>query len=357
MPDRRQTPRTAATAGNGGASPFELDMLAQADALRDFLSAPRPRGLVSESIAAYPRVIITGMGSSHFAGLRTWRQLVAAGLPAWWVGTAELLDSLELVADGSLLVVTSQSGASGETVALLDALRERGVAAETIGVTNDEHSPLAHAADLVVALHSGEEATVSTKSYINTLAAHEDLVARLLGGDQADVSGDLERGLRPLESGGHAVPSAIAAATVAAELPRIAVIGEGDHGATALYGGLIIKESTKLPAEGFVAGNFRHGPLEMAGPGLTALFIGVRAAPEGEPLRRLAADVADTGATVLTLGDTTMPGCDAVADDMAGGFPGLVLGALVCQRFSVSLARARGIVPGEFRFGQKVTAL
>jgi glucosamine--fructose-6-phosphate aminotransferase (isomerizing) len=337
-------------------SPFELDMLAQPAALRDFLAAPRPASLARRPIDDYERVIVTGMGSSHFAGLRTWRRLVEAGLPAWWVGTTELLESLALVTAGSLLIATSQSGASGETVALFDALRERGVTPETIGITNDESSPLAHAAGVVVALHSGDEATVSTKSYINTLAAHEDLAERLLGGT-ADVTAELQRGLDPLDFGDHAVPVGVAAATVSAEVPRIALIGNGDHGATALYGGLIIKEATKLPAEGFVAGNFRHGPLEMAGPGLTAVFIGVRAAPEGEPLRRLAADVAGTGATVVTLGDTTVPGCEGITNDMNGGFPGLALGALVCQRFSVILARARGIVPGEFHFGQKVTAL
>lgn len=337
-------------------SPFELDMLGQPAALRDLLAAPRPSRPASQPIGAYERIVITGMGSSHYAGLRTWRRLVAAGLPAWWIGTAELLDSLELVTPGSLLIATSQSGASGEIVALFDALRARGVQPETIGVTNDEHSPLAQAAGAVVALHSGDEATVSTKSYINTLAAHEDLTERLLGGT-SHVVDELTRGLSPLESDAHAIPTSVAVETAGAAIPRIALIGDGDHGATALYGGLIIKEATKLPAEGFVAGNFRHGPLEMAGPGLTALFIGLRASAAGEALRRLATDVAGTGATVLTLGSTTAPGCTAVADDMDDGFAGLALGALVCQRFSVSLARARGIVPGEFRFGQKVTAL
>jgi glucosamine--fructose-6-phosphate aminotransferase (isomerizing) len=223
-------------------------------------------------------------------------------------------------------------------------------------VTNDESSPLGRGASVTVPLHSGDEATVSTKSYINTLAAHEDMTGRLLG-DDGGAGESLSGGLELLQSEAPSVPARIADATVAAGIPRIAVIGDGDHAATALYGGLILKEATKLPAEGFVAGNFRHGPLEMAGVGLTALFVGVRAAPDGEPLRRLAGDVAATGATVLTLGDTTVPGCLAVADEMRGGFPGLALGALVCQRFSVSLARARGIVPGEFRFGQKVTAL
>ena len=356
MTDNHTTRRVPHAPDDGELSPFELDMVAQPTALRDFLNAPRLRNLITRPISAYERIIVTGIGSSHFAGLRTWRRLVSAGLSAWWVDTTELLGSLELVTAGSLLIVTSQSGASGEIMALLDALRDRASTIETIGVTNDEGSPLGRGSLTVVPLRSGNEATVSTKSYINTLAAHEALTACLLG-NPTDVAVELERGLGSLATDRHAVPAAAAAATVTVPIPRIALVGGGDHSATALYGGLIIKEATKLPAEGFIAGNFRHGPLEMAGPGLTALFIGVRDAAEGEPLRRLAVDVAATGASVLTLGDTTVPGCETVVDDLCDGFVGLARGALVCQRFSVSLAHARGIVPGEFCFGQKVTAL
>jgi glucosamine 6-phosphate synthetase-like amidotransferase/phosphosugar isomerase protein len=46
-----------------------------------------------------------------------------------------------------------------------------------VAVTNDLGSPIAAAADMVVALRRGDEATVSTKSYLNSLAAHRRLTA------------------------------------------------------------------------------------------------------------------------------------------------------------------------------------
>jgi len=165
------------------ATPFELDIAAQADALLAFADAPVPSGLDRLADPVVDRIVFTGMGSSHFAALPTWRLLVAAGLPAWWVDTATLLDTPQLVSGTTLLVATSQSGASGEVVAALDALTPR----LTVGITNDTGSPLARHCDVLVPLHSGSEATVSTKSYLNTLAAQR-LVATAFGGYPADVA-------------------------------------------------------------------------------------------------------------------------------------------------------------------------
>jgi hypothetical protein len=66
----------------------------------------------------------------------------------------------------------------GEIVKLLD-LVERGRVnpALLVGITDDAKSPLASAADVFRPLHSGPEATVSTKSYLNTLGVHRGLSA------------------------------------------------------------------------------------------------------------------------------------------------------------------------------------
>jgi glucosamine--fructose-6-phosphate aminotransferase (isomerizing) len=126
-------------------------------------------------------------------------------------------------------------------------------------------------------------------------------------------------------------------------------VGAQDQLATALLGGLVVKEATKLPAEGFTGGSFRHGPLEIAGPGLTALFFGLGGEEADGPLGRLATDVEATGATVVRVPESSV--------DAGDGLAALVRGALVCQWFSVALARARGVTPGEFHYGTKVTAL
>jgi len=59
------------------------------------------------------------MGASLVASHPIWSSMVAEGRPAWWVSTAQLLAMPELMTPRSLLWVTSQSGESGEVVALL----------------------------------------------------------------------------------------------------------------------------------------------------------------------------------------------------------------------------------------------
>src|SRR4051794_4373483 len=101
-------------------SPFEHDIADQGEALARFAQAPVPARLATLVQREHARVVLTGMGSSHFAALPSWRRLVGAGQPVWWVDTGQLLDSPQLMTPDTLVVATSQSGASGEIVALLE---------------------------------------------------------------------------------------------------------------------------------------------------------------------------------------------------------------------------------------------
>jgi glutamine---fructose-6-phosphate transaminase (isomerizing) len=330
-------------------SPFERDIAAQPEALRAFAHTDGHPGLPALRSGTWDRIVLTGMGSSHDAALPTWRRLVQAGQAAWWADTGQLLDAPELVTATTLLIVTSQSGSSGEVVSLLES---RPRPATLVAVTNDVTSPLATAADLVVALHSGDEATVSTKSYLNSLAAHDLLAAALTGTAPDDV---LAVAKAVEEFGGAAALTPPAAELVAAANPRLAYIGFGDHAATARYAGLITKEGAKIAAEGFIGGQFRHGPLELAGPGLTAVLFGSDDPAGNASLQRLAADLTGAGSTVIAVAALGQPGAALTLCPPPGTTAQLAYGAVAAQHFTVALARARGITPGAFTYGSKVT--
>lgn len=103
--------------------------------------------------------------------------------------TGQLLDDAGLITPQTLLVVTSQSGASGEVTELLDRHADgRLPHAALVGVCDDERSPLARAADLLGPLSSGAEATGRTRSYLNSLAVHRLLRAAFSGEDLAYAS-------------------------------------------------------------------------------------------------------------------------------------------------------------------------
>jgi glutamine---fructose-6-phosphate transaminase (isomerizing) len=347
-------------------SPFETDIAAQPDGLREFArGAARPE-LAAVLQGQYDRVIFTGMGSSHFAALPSWRRLVAGDYRTWWVDTGQLLDSERLITPATLLIVTSQSGASGEITALLEPdartpVRPRAV----VGITNEAGSPLAEHADAIIALRCGAEATVSTKSYLNSLAAHQHLLHVLTGaaGPAAPVTetpvtetsvtetADLIENLGPVGDAAGALARVLATASN----PRVAYIGSRDHAATALYAGLITKEAAKIAAEGFIGGQFRHGPLELAGPGLAAVLFGAWAGDTGSPLAGLAADLIGSGADVTLVGDLVSPGARTIAIPRGDTLPELAAGAVVAQHVAVAIARGRGIEPGAFAYGRKVT--
>ena len=98
----------------------------------------------------------------------------------WSIETAELLGSARgLITEHTLLWITSQSGRTAEVVALLERLDVRPAA--ILGVTNDPASPLAQGSSALLQLHSGSEKTVSTRSYLNTLAASALATSHILG--------------------------------------------------------------------------------------------------------------------------------------------------------------------------------
>lgn len=332
-------------------SPFEIDIENQADALRAFASAPSP-DLRTVLDRGHDRIVLTGMGSSHFAALPTWRALTEAGHPAWWVDSGQLLDTPSLVTPETLLIATSQSGASGEIAALFDPVVSPVSPRSVVAITNDPVSPLARSADAVIALYSGTEATVSTKSYLNTLAAHQRLVAAITDrrADDVDDTANLVETFQAPD-----VLADLATAHAAAADARLAFIGNRDHASTALYAGLITKEAAKVAAEGFIGGQFRHGPLELAGHGLTAVLFGCYEEDENRSLRHLAAELVDAGSAVLLVGDVQVTGAHTVFLRQASHLAGLACGSVVAQHLAVQVARARGIEPGAFSFGQKIT--
>lgn len=356
-------PGIAASSPDGSASqavprsPFEADIDGQPEALRALAGSDALTSLPPLDLASFDRVILTGMGASHYSALPAWRRLVANGHCAWWHSTSELLESPGLLTGRSLLWITSQSGRSGEVVALLDRLgRDVPRPQLILGVTNDTESPLARACDVLLDLRAGAESTVSTKSYMNSLAAQHVLLAHLTGGQPDAAAATIMNAADELETTSVPVDriKAISARILGAALPRIALIGAADQAASALVGALVIKEAAKLAAEGFTGSEFRHGPLELAGPGLTAVvFTGTG---QHRLLSQLARQIRDTGSYTVQIGRDPGTGGEQLVTPTASGLSQMIADAKLAQLLSVQLARARALTPGQFKYGQKVTS-
>lgn len=339
--------------GADSRSPYELDIHAQPEVLQQLLDAEldtEQRGLLGLATHV-DRIVLTGMGASLHGMYPSYLRLLEAGLPVWLVETAELLGPASgLITPRTLLWITSQSGHTAEAVALVGELRVRPAA--ILGVTNADDSPLARGCDAVLPLHSGTEKTVGTRSYTNTLAAAALAVDVILGGSAS----------RPAL---NRVPQALAAylegwdehvARLDAGVSPDAVLfalGRASSLAACATGALIVKEAAAYPIEPLSTPQFRHGPLEMAGPALTALILA--GDDRSRPLNaRLDDDLRAFGAhTVWLDADRDGPGprLPRLVDDVTRPFAEI----LPFQALSVALAHRVGRVPGAFSKIAKVT--
>jgi glucosamine--fructose-6-phosphate aminotransferase (isomerizing) len=226
-----------------------------------------------------------------------------------------------------------------------------------VALTNDASSPIAQQADQVVPLVSGAEASVSCKSYLNSLAWFHRFVAHANGRPDAEAVAQIVATANTLRSI-HGVPEQIeklAARVLEGPAPRLALVGTGADAATALAGALILKEASKVSAEGYAGGAFRHGPIELAGPGLAALLFSSGAEAD-VTVAALARDLSKTGSIVVSVAPENYEGAEHVHVSSRSDFDRMALGMNVIQHLSVSLAKKAGIVPGKFRFGQKITS-
>jgi glucosamine--fructose-6-phosphate aminotransferase (isomerizing) len=247
--------------------------------------------------------------------------------------------------DGALVVGVSQSGTSPDVVGVLDEARAQG--RPTVAVTNTPGSPLAGAADHLLAMHAGEErAVAATKSYVNSLGALA-LLSAGLEGDPArvealrQVPAALDRAID-----GSARAARPAAARLLADAPACAVVARGFNHATAFEVALKVTELTGTLASPFSGADLLHGPIGAIGAGFPVVLL----APSGAVLPQLLevqAALRERGARVLAVSDdpAVLAGASARLP-LPGGVPEW-LSPLVAvapgQVLAMELARLRGL--------------
>ena len=179
----------------------------------------------------------------------------------------------------ALVVLISQSGETADTLAAMREASRQGAA--TIAVVNSEESALAREASAALFCRAGKEVAVaSTKAYVSQLACLHLLGLWLEGLRMRQAPDDVSQTLSAL----RAIPAQLqqllanedAIVRLAEEWRGVRdwfFLGRGlDHG-TALEGALKLKEISYLHAEGFPAGELKHGPLALITPEAGAVCI------------------------------------------------------------------------------------
>jgi glucosamine--fructose-6-phosphate aminotransferase (isomerizing) len=336
---------------------YLADILAQPSAIRaalDGFDQKLLRDLARRlSDGRFDRVIVTGMGTSLFGSYPAWQSLVEHGVAAWCIESAELLHSVtRLITPKTLLWVVSQSGRSAEIVALLESASR---AAFVLATTNDPTSPAAKKAHASISMRAGQEHTVATKTYVNTLIVNRLVALSLVGGSldatrkqAAAAAAAAETYLQDWEAHTRRLEEQIADGN------RLIIVGRGISLASAETAGLILKEAAKVAAQGLSAAQFRHGPLELADPTLTVLVF------EGEERsahlnRKLVEELQGYGARAFLITGKDPSALPCVPCPAGEGIGMPIAEVLPIQMLSFPLARRNGFEPGVFRNSGKVT--
>jgi glucosamine--fructose-6-phosphate aminotransferase (isomerizing) len=216
------------------------------------------------------RVVLVACGTSYHAAL-VGRFMIErlAGLPAE-VDIASEFRYRDLVLDHRTLVIAiSQSGETADTLGAVKAARAR--QAPVLAITNVVGSAIAREAGGVVYTHAGPEIGVaSTKTFTTTITACY-LIALALG-ERRGYLGDADARKRAEEimEAPRFIEEALAVdgavTTLARDLtryPSFLFLGRGLQFPLALEGALKLKEISYIHAEGYAAGEMKHGPIAL----------------------------------------------------------------------------------------------
>ena len=280
----------AAAAEKGGYATFmEKEINDQPHAVRDtLLGRTDPDGrlvldelrISEEQLKAVDRITIVACGTAAYAGMTAkyaiehWTRIPVE------VALAHEFRYCDPIVDERTLVVSiSQSGETMDTLMAVKHARDLG--ALTISICNTHGSTIPRESDAVLYTHAGPEiAVASTKAFLAQITASYILglyLAQLRGGayaddaqavmkELADIPGKIEKVLgqmgRVKEIAGFM-----------ADTRAVLFLGRHVGYPVAMEGALKLKELAYIHAEGFAAGELKHGPIALVEPGQPVFVI------------------------------------------------------------------------------------
>ena len=241
---------------------------------------------MQDVLRAIDRVEIIACGSAHYASLigasaiQDW-----TGLPARANVGSEFRYGPPPLDERTLVIAVTQSGETADTIAPTRLARARGC--PVIAVTNTVGSAITREADAVMFLQAGPEiAVAASKTFVTQVTTLVILAAAI-----AKARGSLaESDEIALGSALRALPAAAARAlaSAAATTPDLArqyvnsrgfmFVGRGATYPAALEGALKLKEISYVHAEGYAAGELKHGPISLLDAECPLVAVATRSA-------------------------------------------------------------------------------
>lgn len=253
-----------------------------------------------EVFSGVKRILMLACGTSYYAALTAKYWLEAIAGIACDVEIASEYRYRVSIADPATLVVTiSQSGETADTIAALKHAVASGMT-KTLAICNVAQSALVRESRIAYVTRAGVEIGVaSTKAFTTQLAALYLLTltfAKLRGRLDAKAESEALSRLRHVPAALASVlalePQIIAWAERFASKDDALFLGRGMHYPIALEGALKLKEISYIHAEGYPAGELKHGPLALVDANMPVVTI----APNDELLEKLKSNMQEVRA-------------------------------------------------------------
>ena len=256
------------------------------------------KAIVDEVKDDINRIVFVACGTSYHASL-IGKYLIESfvGIPTEVLLASEFKYSAKALNENTLVIFISQSGETADTLKALDAAKET---SKTLAIVNVRGSSATRRADYVIQTQAGPEIGVAaTKTYVSQLIAIY-LFSALLAGDE-----DL---LKRLEKVPNYIDEVLKKQGIIREISHLYkrdndafFIGRGFSYPIALEGALKLKEISYIHAEGYAAGELKHGPIALIDENIPVVVV----APPGRDHKKIMSNLQEVkarGADILGIG-------------------------------------------------------
>ncbi len=240
----------------------------------------------SEEIKAIDKIVVVACGTSYHAGMTAKHSIEHwTRIPVELDYASEFRYRDPVLNERSLVIGIGQSGETADTLAAMRFAREMGT--KVVAITNVVGSSMTREADAVLFTHAGPEIGVAaTKTFLAQLVA-VNIFALWLAQERGTMYGDkltetvdaMRRLPEQIEETLLVQDSVLRAAKRYADARDFIFIGRGVGNAVAMEGALKLKEISYIHAEGYAAGELKHGPIALIEDGVPVVAI-----LTGEPL-------------------------------------------------------------------------
>jgi len=230
---------------------------------------------LATELAKVHLVVLTGCGSSYFAGRlgALWISTIG-GMPALAIPSSEFAEVTPFLDENVLVLALSQSGETADVIDALDLASSH--YARTQAIVNVPYSTIARKVARAYPLHAGiEQSVLATKSFMAQLTMLL-LVAGKLGDRSTETVSLVRRALASIHFQNNDQNLASQIRGIAGRLAstnHAFMIGRGTGFASAQEGALKIKESSYIHAEALAAGELKHGTIALIEDGTPCLIF------------------------------------------------------------------------------------